>query len=671
MPAHDLEENKPSQPEGKKNKSSTPLLDNFGKDLTRLAQEGKLERIIGRDNEIERVIQILSRKKKNNPVLIGEPGVGKSSIIDGLAIKIVEKKTSMVLHNKRIVTLDLSMIVAGTKYRGQFEERMKALMEELEGNPNVILFIDELHTIIGAGNAQGSLDVSNMLKPALARGDIQIIGATTIDEYRKSIEKDGAMERRFQKVVVEEPSIEETKEILRQIKGLYEEFHNVTFDEKTLDAAVDLSDRYITSRFQPDKSIDIIDEVGARTHLDNIFMPGELEDLEKKLAKLNQEKNAVIIGQKYEQAAKIRDKEKELIPLIEEMKKKWIADQKLHRVPVTIETVMKVVSKITNIPVTKIGEDEGVKLLNMEAEIRRRLIGQDEAVTKVCNAILRNRTGFNNPKRPIASFLFLGSTGIGKTELCKALAEYLFNDEGALIKIDMSEYMDSFSTSKLIGAPPGYVGYEEGGQLTEKVRNRPYSIILFDEIEKAHPTVTNILLQLLDEGKLTDGNGKEINFKNTIIIMTSNAGTQELSETRQLGFTANSLKDDLHTKSVIEKALGKIFKKETLNRIDEQIIFRKLGKEQVLEITALHLENFYKNVRAKGFKVKGTKALINFIADEGYSEEFGARPILRAITTYVQNTLSKAMLEKKITAGDSIVIDYDKTLNEVTVKTDI
>lgn len=660
------DESRPSSKEGKKNKTATPLLDNFGKDLTRMAEEGKLENVIGREEEIERVIQILSRKKKNNPVLIGQPGVGKTTIAEGLAKKIIEKKTSIVLHGKRVVTLDLSMIVAGTKYRGQFEERMKAIMEEIEMNPDVILFIDELHTIIGAGNSVGALDVSNMIKPALARGLMQVIGATTIDEYKKSIEKDGAMERRFQKVLVVEPSKDETKEIIKQIKNIYEDFHNVIYSDEAIDAAVDFADRFITNRFQPDKSIDIIDEAGARAHLDNIFIPKELEVLEKQLIELKNEKNKVVKGQEYEKAAKIRDKEKELIPKIEEFKKTWKEEQKLHKIPITIDIIAKVVAKMTGIPVTKVSEDEWSRLLKMDVELKNRVVGQDKAVEKVSQAIQRNRTGLNNPKKPIASFLFLGTTGVGKTELCKALAEYLFNDEGALIRIDMSEYMEPHSVAKLIGAPPGYVGYEEGGQLTEKVRNRPYCVVLFDEIEKAHPLVTNILLQLLDEGKLTDGNGKEINFKNTIIIMTSNAGTQELSENKQLGFNKGSVSDELHTKSIIDKALGKIFKKETLNRIDEQIIFNKLSKEDIVKITEIHLENFLNLVRENGYKVKYTKALKDFIAEEGYSEEFGVRPIHRAITTYIQNTITRAILEKKIQHGDSFTIDYVK--NEVVIK---
>lgn len=655
-------------PEGKKGKSTTPLLDNFGKDLTKMAEDGKLEQVIGREDEIDRVIQILSRKKKNNPVLIGEPGVGKSSIVEGLARKIKEKKVSIVLHNKRIVTLDLSLIIAGTKYRGQFEERMKAIMEEIEDNPNVILFIDELHTIIGAGNSTGSLDVSNMIKPALARGMMQVIGATTIEEYKKSIEKDGAMERRFQKVVIDEPSKEETIEILRQAKGIYEDFHNVTYSDAAIVAAVEYSDRYITNRFQPDKSIDIIDEVGAKAHIDNIKLPIEVDELEKKLVKIRQEKKEVINIQKYEAAAKLRDKEKEILEQIELLKIKWNEDQKKNRIPVTDEDVAKVVCKMVGVPVSKITQDEGEKLLKMEDELRKRVVGQDHAIAKVCSAIQRSRAGISNRKKPIASFLFLGSTGIGKTELAKALAKEMFNDEDALIKLDMSEFMEAFNISKLIGSPPGYVGYEEGGQLTEKVRLKPYSIVLWDEIEKAHPSITNILLQILDEGQLTDGLGKKINFKNTIIIMTSNAGTQELSETKPVGFNSSSVKDELLIQTIINKALGKIFRKETLNRIDEQIIFHQLTKEEILKVTEIHLDNFFKSLKDQGYNLKGTTNLKEFVAEEGYSEEFGVRPIHRVITTYIENGLAKEILTKKIVPGDTVTVDYNKTKKQIEFK---
>lgn len=668
MPA-DTEDSKSGQPELRKgNKSTTPAIDAFGKDLTKMAEDGLLEKVIGREIEIDRVIQILSRKKKNNPVLVGEPGVGKSSIIEGLAKKIVEKKVSVVLHNKRIVTLDLASVIAGTKYRGQFEERMKAIMDEIEKNPDVIIFIDELHTIIGAGNSAGSLDVSNMIKPALSRGNMQIIGATTIDEYKKSIEKDGAMERRFQKVIIDPPSKEETIEILQQIKEIYEDFHGVSYSDLAINAAVDLSDRYITSRFQPDKAIDIIDEVGARMHIDNIKLPVEIEDLEKKLVKLRQDKNDVIKSQRYEVAAKLRDKEKEAIEQIKELKAKWNEDQKKNRIPVNEDDIARIVSKMVGIPVTKITEDENSRLLNMEQELKQRIVGQDEALAKVCAAIQRNRVGISNPKRPIASFLFLGPTGVGKTETAKALAEFMFNSEDALIKIDMSEYMEAFNIQKLIGSPPGFVGYEEGGQLTEKVRTHPYSIVLFDEIEKAHPNVTNILLQLLDEGKLTDGQGTVVNFKNTVIIMTSNLGTQELAENKPVGFGNSNVKNELHNIGIITKALGKVFKKETLNRIDEQIIFKQISKKEILNITEIHLNNFFKQMRGLGYKVKGTAALKEFISEEGFSEEFGVRPIHRAIITYVQNFISKEILEKRIKLGDTFTVDYNPTKKEVFIK---
>jgi ATP-dependent Clp protease ATP-binding subunit ClpC len=644
----------------KKNRSNTPLLDNFGKDITKLAASGKIEPAVGRENEVDRIIQILSRKKKNNPVLVGQPGVGKTAIVESLANKIVDKKVSVVLHDKRIVSLDISLIVAGTKYRGQFEERMKAIMDEIENNPNIILFIDELHTIIGAGNSAGSLDVSNIIKPALARGTMQIIGATTIEEYKKSIEKDGAMERRFQKVMIEEPSIEETKTILNNIKGIYEDFHNVTFDAEAITSAVDYSVRYITNRFLPDKAIDIIDEAGARLHLDNLHLPVELEVLENKLNDLKNEKNEVIKSQKYEQAAKIRDKERDLIKEIEIFKYNWQNQQKTKRVPVTEHDIARVVSKMIGIPVTQITESEGVRLMKMGEELKKRVIGQDEAIEKISESIQRSRSGLSNPKKPIASFLFLGSTGIGKTELCKALSEYLFNDEDSLIRIDMSEYMEPHSVSKLIGAPPGYVGHGDGGQLTEKVRNKPYSVVLFDEIEKGHKDVINILLQLLDEGKLTDGDGVEINFKNTVVIMTSNIGTQEITENKPVGFNSDLLKNNLENQRIIEKALKKHFRPELLNRIDDVVIFQKLTQDNVLDIVKIHLRNFEKNVISQGINVEFTDKMIDFIGEEGYSDEYGARPILRVITKFVETPLSKELLLKKIIKGDDIIIDFDK-----------
>jgi ATP-dependent Clp protease ATP-binding subunit ClpC len=662
MAIEDLDDSKllfPSEGNNKKAKSSTPLLDNFGKDLTKLATSGKIDPAIGREKELDRVIQILSRKKKNNPVLVGMPGVGKTAIVESLANKIVEKKVSVALHDKRIVSLDISLIVAGTKYRGQFEERMKAIMDEIENNPNVILFIDELHTIVGAGNSAGSLDVSNIIKPALARGTMQIIGATTIDEYKKSIEKDGAMERRFQKVMIEEPSIEETKLILNRIKNVYEDFHNVKYEEGSVESAVDFSVRYMTSRYLPDKAIDIIDEVGARVHLDNMQLPAELESLEEKLTLLRVEKNDVIKSQKYEQAAKIRDRERELLKEIEIAKYNWQIKLKENRVAVTELDVAAVVSKMIGIPVTQITEDEGKRLMAMNDDLRKQVIGQDKAIDKVSESIQRSRSGLSNPKKPIASFLFLGSTGIGKTELCKALSRYLFNDEDGLIRLDMSEFMEPHSVSKLIGAPPGYVGHGDGGQLTEKVRNKPYSVVLFDEIEKAHRDVLNVMLQLLDEGKLTDGDGVEVNFKNTVIIMTSNIGTQEILDNKPMGFNASAFKDEMENQRIIEKSLKKNFRPELLNRIDEVVIFDKLSKENVLEIVNINLNKFKKLVDEQGIDVKFSESLRQFIAEEGYSDEYGARPILRVITKFVETPLSKELLLKKYKSGDSITIDFN------------
>lgn len=650
----------------KKDKTKTPMLDGFGKDLTKLAKEGKLESVIGREQEIDRVIQILSRKKKNNPVLIGEPGVGKTAIAEGLAMKIFEKNVSRVLHGKRIISLDLSLVVAGTKYRGQFEERMKAIIDEIEQNEEVIVFIDELHTIIGAGNAAGSLDASNMIKPALARGLMQVIGATTIDEYKKTIEKDGAMERRFQKVMVEEPSIEQTKEIIHRSKKSYEDFHGVVFEDSAIDSAVEMADRYITGRFFPDKAFDVIDEVGSRTHIDNLKTPPEILELEQQIADTVLEKDTFVKNQQYEQAAKIRDKEKELNRSLELKKVEWENDEKNNRFPVTEADVAKVMSKMLGIPVTKITEDEGVKLINMPEELKKRVVGQDNAVVKVAEAIQRNRAGLNNPNKPIASFIFLGSTGVGKTELAKSLAKYLFNDEDAMIKIDMSEYTEPHTIAQLKGSPPGYVGYEEGGQLTEKVRNKPYSVVLFDEIEKAHPLVHNIFLQILDEGKLTDGKGLTVNFKNTIIIMTSNVGTKELSEYKAVGFGLGETKA-LDIEAIVQKALKGKFKPEFLNRLDEQVIFNRLSKENIAEITGIHINNFSKLVEKQGYKIEVTDAVKDLVAKDGYTDEFGARPILRMITKHIQTPVSKELLLKKFKAGDTIVVDWDTDKEEIKV----
>jgi ATP-dependent Clp protease ATP-binding subunit ClpC len=650
----------------KKDKTKTPMLDNFGKDLTKMASEGKLEQVIGREKEIDRVIQILSRKKKNNPVLIGEPGVGKTAIAEGLAMKIVEKKVSRILHGSRIISLDLSLVVAGTKYRGQFEERMKAIIDEIEQNANVIVFIDELHTIIGAGNAAGSLDASNMIKPALARGLMQVIGATTIDEYKKTIEKDGAMERRFQKVMVEEPSVELTKEILHQAKGIYEDFHGVKFDDSAIDAAVDLADRYITGRFFPDKAFDVIDEVGSRTHIDNLKTPPEILQIETEIEETKKQKDTFVKTQQYEQAAKIRDKEKDLSRRLELKKADWENSEKNNRFPVSEADVASVISKMIGIPVTKLTEDEGVKLINMPDELKKGVVGQDDAVMKVAEAIQRNRAGLNNPNKPIASFIFLGSTGVGKTEIAKKLVKYLFNDEDAMIKIDMSEYTEPHTIAQLKGSPPGYVGYEEGGQLTEKVRNKPYSVVLFDEIEKAHPLVHNIFLQILDEGKLTDGKGLTVNFKNTIIIMTSNIGTKELSEYNPVGFGLGEAKA-INIEAIVKKALKGKFKPEFLNRLDEQVIFNRLTKENIDKITRIHISNFTKLVEKQGFKLEVTEALADIVAKDGFSDEFGARPILRMITKYIQTPISKDLLLKKFKPGDTIVADWDKKKEEVKI----
>ena len=650
----------------KKDKTKTPMLDSFGRDLTKMASEGKLEQVIGREQEIDRVIQILSRKKKNNPVLIGEPGVGKTAIAEGLAMKIVEKNVSRVLHGSRIISLDLSLVVAGTKYRGQFEERMKAIIDEIEQNEDVIVFIDELHTIIGAGNAAGSLDASNMIKPALARGLMQVIGATTIDEYKKTIEKDGAMERRFQKVMVEEPSVEQTKEIIHQAKKMYEDFHGVTFDDEAIDSAVEMADRYITGRFFPDKAFDVIDEVGSRTHIDNLKTPPEIIEVENQIEEVKKEKDAFVKSQQYEQAAKIRDKEKELIRRLELLKSDWEKQEKDNRFPVTEAEVAKVMSKMLGIPVTKITEDEGVKLINMPEELKKRVVGQDNAVVKVAEAIQRNRAGLNNPNKPIASFIFLGSTGVGKTELAKGLAKYLFNDEDAMIKIDMSEYTEPHTIAQLKGSPPGYVGYEEGGQLTEKVRNKPYSVVLFDEIEKAHPLVHNIFLQILDEGKLTDGKGLTVNFKNTIIIMTSNVGTKELSEYKSVGFGLGEAKP-VDIEAIVQKALKGKFKPEFLNRLDEQVIFNRLTKENIAEITDIHINNFSKLVEKQGYSLDVSKSVRDIIAKDGYTDEFGARPILRMITKYIQTPVSKELLLKKFKNGDTIKVDWDNKKEEIKV----
>ena len=651
-------------------KSKTPVLDNFGRDLTKLAEAGRLDPIVGREKEIERVSQILSRRKKNNPILIGEPGVGKSAIAEGLALRIVQRKVSRVLFNKRVVSLDLASLVAGTKYRGQFEERMKAVMQEIEKNPDVILFIDEIHTIIGAGGASGSLDASNMLKPALARGEMQAIGATTLDEYRQHIEKDGALERRFQKVIIEPTSIEETVQILDNIKERYEEHHSVTFTPEAIKACVTLTERYITDRHLPDKAIDALDEVGSRVHLTNINVPQGILDVEQKIENLKEEKNEVIKTQQYEKAAELRDKERQLMEELDSAKAKWEQDSKNNRVMVTEENVAEVVSMMSGVPVTRISESETGRLASMEEEIRHKVIGQEEAVKKVVRAIQRNRAGLKDPNKPIGSFFFLGPTGVGKTQLAKVLAKYLFDSYDSLIRVDMSEYMEKFSISRLVGAPPGYVGYEEGGQLTEKVRRKPYSIVLLDEIEKAHPDVFNLLLQALDDGHMTDGLGRKIDFKNTIIIMTSNIGARQLADFGTgvgFGTSAQSSQKEENSKIVVQNALRKAFSPEFLNRVDDMVMFKSLSRDDIHKIIDLELEKLYGRINELGYSIEISKSAKDFIVDKGYDEKFGARPLKRAIQKYVEDPLAEEIVKTNLQEGDSIKIDMKKGAEELTV----
>jgi len=651
-------------------KSKTPVLDNFGRDLTSMADVGKLDPIVGRESEIERVSQILSRRKKNNPILIGEPGVGKSAIAEGLALRIVQRKVSRVLFNKRIVSLDLASLVAGTKYRGQFEERMKAVMQEVEQNPDVILFIDEIHTIIGAGGASGSLDASNMFKPALARGEMQAIGATTLDEYRQHIEKDGALERRFQKVIIEPTSVDETIQILENIKERYEDHHSVTYNLDSIKACVTLTERYITDRHLPDKAIDALDEVGSRVHLNNISVPKEILDIEKKIEGLKSEKNEVIKSQQYEKAAELRDVERKLIDELQIAKNKWEEDYKLNKVPVTETHVAEVVSMMCGVPVTRISESETGRLASMADDIKSKVIGQDDAIEKVVKAIQRNRAGLKDPNKPIGSFFFLGPTGVGKTQLAKVLAQYLFDSQESLIRIDMSEYMEKFSISRLVGAPPGYVGYEEGGQLTEKVRRKPYSIILLDEIEKSHPDVFNLLLQALDDGHMTDGLGRKIDFKNTILIMTSNIGARQLSDFGTgvgFGTKAKSMQKDEHSKSVIQKALRKAFAPEFLNRIDDMIIFNSLSRENIHHIIDIELSKLYSRICDLGYSIKITDKAKDFIAERGYDEKFGARPLKRAIQKYIEDPLAEEIVKSRLNEGDSIQIDMKSDDADLTI----
>ncbi|MCW1953918.1 MAG: ATP-dependent Clp protease ATP-binding subunit [Flavobacteriia bacterium] len=642
-------------------KSKTPVLDNFGRDLTQMAEENKLDPVVGRQKEIERVSQILSRRKKNNPLLIGEPGVGKSAIAEGLALRIIQKKVSRVLYNKRVVTLDLASLVAGTKYRGQFEERMKAVMNELEKNDDIILFIDEIHTIVGAGGATGSLDASNMFKPALARGEIQCIGATTLDEFRQHIEKDGALERRFQKVIVEPTSVSETLEILKNIKPKYEEHHNVSYTDEALEACVTLTDRYITDRFLPDKAIDALDEVGSRVHITNMNVPKQIISLEKQLEEVREEKNTVVKKQKYEEAAKLRDDEKKIEKSLLEAQESWDEESKLHREVVTEDHVADVVSMMSGIPVTRIAQAESSKLAKLPEIIKEAVIGQSEAVAKVAKAIQRNRAGLKDPNKPIGSFIFLGQTGVGKTQLAKILAKELFDTEESLIRIDMSEYMEKFAISRLIGSPPGYVGYEEGGQLTEKVRRKPYAVILLDEVEKAHPDVFNMMLQVLDDGYLTDSLGRKIDFRNTIIIMTSNIGSRQLKDFGQgVGFGTASMasQSQKHNKGVIENALKKAFAPEFLNRIDDIVIFNALEKEDIHLIIDIELKKLYKRIEGLGYTLKLSKKAKDFIADKGFDKQFGARPLKRAIQKYIEDALAEQIVTAQLASGDTISLDY-------------
>ncbi len=643
-------------------KSKTPVLDNFGRDITKLAESGTLDPIVGRETEIERVSQILSRRKKNNPILIGEPGVGKTAIVEGLALRIVQRKVSRVLFDKRVISLDLAALVAGTKYRGQFEERMKAIMNELEKNRDVILFIDEIHTIVGAGGASGSLDASNIFKPALARGELQCIGASTLDEYRMYIEKDGALDRRFQKVMVDPPSVEDTMLILENIKSKYEDYHNVVYDDEAIEACVKLSDRYITDRLLPDKAIDVLDEVGARVHLKNINVPPNIIDLEKKIEDIKNEKNRVVKSQKFEEAAALRDTEKRLGEELDKAKGMWEEESKHKRYPIGEEQIAEVVSMMTGIPVKRMVQAETDKLRKMSDDMAQMVVGQTEAISKVVKAIQRNRVGLKDPKKPIGTFIFLGPTGVGKTELARALARYMFDSEDSLIRIDMSEYMEKFTVSRLIGAPPGYVGYEEGGQLTERVRRKPYSVILLDEIEKAHPDIYNILLQVLDDGQLTDGLGRKVDFKNTLIIMTSNIGARQLKDFGEgVGFAtaSRSQNTDENNKAVIEKALKRTFSPEFLNRIDDIVIFNALTKENIFDIIDILMKSVTKRLVNLGFALELTPEAKSFIADKGYDQQFGARPLHRAIQKYLEDPLAEEILNMNVKAGDVLIADVD------------
>ena len=658
---------KAKKPNGK---SKTPVLDSFGRDLTKAAEENRLDPVVGRDSELERIAQILSRRKKNNPILIGEPGVGKSAIAEGLAIRIVQHKVSRTLFNKRIVMLDIGSVVAGTKYRGQFEERIKAILNELEKNPDIILFIDEIHTLVGAGNANGSLDASNMFKPALARGELQCIGSTTLDEYRQYIEKDGALERRFQKVLVEPTSPEETVEILNNIKTKYEDHHLVVYTPEAIEACVKLTTRYMSERHLPVKAIDALDEAGARVHIRNINVPEEITQIEQEIEQVRILKKQAVSEQKFEDAGTYRDQEVELQDKLEQVKKAWENDSLSHRPLITEQDVAEVIAMMTGVPVQRIAKDESNRLMKMEEELSGTVIGQDDAIKKITKSIRRNRAGLKDPNRPIGSFIFLGPTGVGKTYLAKVLAKYLFDSEEALIRIDTSEYMEKYAVSRLIGAPPGYVGYEEGGQLTEKVRRKPYSIVLLDEIEKAHPEVFNLLLQVLDDGQLTDSLGRKVDFKNTIIIMTSNIGSRQLKEFGQgVGFGTQAKKDNAneYSHSVIENALKRTFAPEFLNRVDDVIMFNSLSKDDIHRIIDIELRNIFKRVEEMGYKLELTAKAKDFIADKGWDDQYGARPLKRAIQQYVEDELAETIISSKMNIGDTISIDLDDK-EEISIK---
>ncbi len=654
-----------TQAEKKMEKSKTPVLDSFGRDLTKLAKEEKLDPIVGREKEIERVAQVLSRRKKNNPVLIGEPGVGKTAIAEGLALRIVQRKVSRVLYDKRVVTLDLAALVAGTKYRGQFEERMKAVMNELEKARDVILFIDELHTIVGAGGASGSLDASNIFKPALARGELHCIGATTLDEYRQFIEKDGALDRRFQKIMVDPTSVDETEQILKNIKHKYEEHHNVNYTDEAIKAAVKLSDRYITDRFLPDKAIDVMDEAGSRVHLANITVPKEILELEGQIEAIKGQKTQVVKNQNFEEAARLRDQEKKFLEELETQKLKWENEQSTQVYTVSETNVAEVVSMMTSIPVHKIAQVETEKLLKMESLLKAEVVGQDDPIEKLTKAIRRSRAGLKDPSRPIGSFIFLGPTGVGKTELAKALARFLFDTDESLVRVDMSEYMEKFSVSRLVGAPPGYVGYEEGGQLTEKIRRKPYSVILLDEIEKAHPDIFNILLQVLDDGILTDGLGRRVDFRNTIIIMTSNIGARDIKNMGMgIGFSGSNKTDESKSnynnmKTTIEDALKKVFNPEFLNRLDDVIVFRSLEKEDMIKIIDISVRKLLKRIHELGIEVELDLKSKEFLAEKGFDAKYGARPLRRAIQKYVEDPLAEDILSGKFGEGSKVVVKID------------